>query len=226
VAFKKFTTYRQLDAMDCGPTCLKIVFKHYGKQINLEGIKRAAQIGSTGVSLLGMAEAAEKYGFRTLSARISFEQLLEDAPLPCILHWNQYHFVVLTPDANAKKLTIADPARGLITLTKADFIKNWISVTKEGEPKGIVLLLTPRANFYQQEDDRDKEISWGLLSNYALQYKKQIFQLFIGLLLGSLLQLIFPYLTQSIVDTGINTQNLQFIEIILIAQLLCSLGKR
>ncbi|MCC6835557.1 MAG: peptidase domain-containing ABC transporter [Cytophagales bacterium] len=211
--------------MDCGPTCLKMVFKHYGKQINLEGIKRAAQIGSTGVSLLGMAEAAEKYGFRTVSARVSFEQLLEDAPLPCVLHWNQYHFVVLTPSVNTKKLTIADPAKGLITLTKADFLKNWISVTKEGEPKGIVLLLTPRANFYQQDDDRNKEISWGLLSNYVLHYKKQIFQLFIGLLLGSLLQLIFPYLTQSIVDTGINTQNLHFIQIILIAQFALFFGQ-
>lgn len=211
--------------MDCGPTCLKMVFKHYGKQINLEGIKRATQIGSTGVSLLGMAEAAEKYGFRTVSARVTFEQLLEDAPLPCILHWDQYHFVVLTPTANTKKLTIADPAKGLITMPKADFIKSWISVTKEGEPKGIVLLLTPRANFYEQDEDGTKEISWALLSQYALQYKKQIFQLFIGLLLGSLLQLIFPYLTQSIVDTGIHTQNLHFIQIILIAQFALFFGQ-
>jgi ATP-binding cassette, subfamily B, bacterial len=164
VAFNKFTTYRQLDAMDCGPTCLKMVFKHYGKQLNLEGIKQAAQIGSTGVSLLGIAEAAEKYGFRTVSARVTFEQLLEDAPLPCILHWNQYHFVVLTPEANTKKLTIADPAKGLITLPKADFIKNWISVHKDGEAKGIVLLLTPRVNFYEQEDEQNKAISWSLLA--------------------------------------------------------------
>jgi ATP-binding cassette, subfamily B, bacterial len=223
--FNKFTTYRQLDAMDCGPTCLKMVFKHYGKQLNLEGIKRAAQIGSTGVSLLGMAEAAEKYGFRTVSARVTFEQLLEDAPLPCILHWNQYHFVVLTPAANTKKLTIADPAKGLITLPKVDFIKNWISTTKDGEPKGIVLLLTPRVNFYEQENEQNKAISWSLLARYVAQYRQQVFQLFVGLLLGSLLQLIFPYLTQSIVDTGINTQNLHFIQIILIAQFALFLGQ-
>lgn len=222
---KTFKTYRQLDAMDCGPTCLKMVFKHYGKQINLEGIKRAAQIGTTGVSLLGLAEAAEKYGFRTVSARVTFEQLLEDAPLPCILHWDQYHFVVLTPTANTKKLTIADPAKGLITMPKADFLKNWVSVTKDGEPKGIVLLLTPRANFYQQSDDVDREVSWGLLLRYASQYKRPIFQLFLGLFLGSLLQLIFPYLTQSIVDTGIHTQNLHFIQIILIAQFALFFGQ-
>ncbi len=225
MAFKKFTTYRQLDAMDCGPTCLKMVFKHYGKQINLEGLKKASQIGTTGVSLLGMSEAAEKYGFRTLSAKVTFEQLLEDAPLPCILHWNQYHFVVLTPSVNKKRLTIADPAKGLITYTKAEFLESWISINREGEQKGIALLLTPRGSFYQQEDEKDREISWGLLSRYALNYKKQIVQLSIGLLIGSLLQLIFPYLTQSIVDTGINTQNLHFIQIILIAQFALFFGQ-
>ena len=225
MAFKKFTTYRQLDAMDCGPTCLKMVFKHYGKQINLESLKRESQIGTTGVSLLGMSEAAEKYGFRTRSAKVTFEQLLEDAPLPCILHWNQYHFVVLTPSVSKKRLTIADPAKGLITFTKAEFLKNWISISKEGEQKGIALLLTPRGSFYQQEDEKDREISWGLLSRYALNYKTQIVQLCIGLLIGSLLQLIFPYLTQSIVDTGINTQNLHFIQIILIAQFALFFGQ-
>ena len=222
---KNFTTYRQLDAMDCGPTCLKMVFKHYGKQINLESLKKAAQIGTTGVSLLGMSEAAEKYGFRTRSAKVTFEQLLEDAPLPCILHWDQYHFVVLTPSVSKKRLTIADPAKGLITFTKAEFLKNWISISKEGEQKGIALLLTPRGSFYQQEDEKDREISWGLLSRYALNYKTQIVQLCIGLLIGSLLQLIFPYLTQSIVDTGINTQNLHFIQIILIAQFALFFGQ-
>ena len=225
MAFKTFTTYRQLDAMDCGPTCLKMVFKYYGKQINLEGLKKASQIGTTGVSLLGMSEAAEKYGFHTRSAKVTFEQLLEDAPLPCILHWNQYHFVVLTPSVNKKRLTIADPAKGLITYTKAEFLESWISINKAGEQKGIALLLTPRGSFYQQDDEKDREISWGLLSRYALHYKTQIAQLCIGLLIGSLLQLIFPYLTQSIVDTGINTQNLHFIQIILIAQFALFFGQ-
>jgi ATP-binding cassette, subfamily B, bacterial len=225
MAFKSFTTYRQLDAMDCGPTCLKMIFKHYGKQISLEGLKKASQIGTTGVSLLGLSEAAERYGFRTVSAKVTFEQLLTDAPLPCILHWDRYHFVVLTPAANKKKLTIADPAKGLITYTKEEFLKYWISISANGESKGIALLLTPRGAFYQQEDENDKGVSWGLLSRYALNYKAQIVQLCIGLLIGSLLQLIFPYLTQSIVDTGINTQNLPFIQIILLAQFALFFGQ-
>lgn len=203
-----------------------MVFKHYGKQINLEGLKKASQIGRTGVSLLGMAEAAEKYGFRTISARLTFEELLADAPLPCILHWDQYHFVVLTPSANKKKLTIADPAKGLITYTKEEFLKNWISIGANGDGKGVALLLTPRGAFYEQPDDEtNKGLSWQLLSQYSFKYKAQIVQLFVGLLIGSLLQLIFPYLTQSIVDTGINTQNLPFIQIILVAQFALFLGK-
>lgn len=218
MGLRSFTTYRQLDSMDCGPTCLKMVFKYHGKQINLENLKRASQIGTTGVSLLGMSEAAEKYGFRTRSAKVTYQQLLEDVPLPCILHWNQYHFVVLTPSVNKKKVTIADPAKGLITLSKEEFLKNFISTATEGEQKGVALFLTPRSSFYQLEDDKAKEVSWGLLGSYLLNYKNQIFQLGVGLLMGSLLQLIFPYLTQSIVDTGINTHNLHFIQIILIAQ--------
>jgi len=104
MAFKGFTIYRQHDAMDCGPTCLRMIFKHYGKNINSERLKRETEVGTTGSSLLGLSEAAERFGFRTISAKITFEQLLADAPLPCILHWDQYHFVVFTPKANKKLL--------------------------------------------------------------------------------------------------------------------------
>lgn len=221
----QFQFYKQLDAMDCGPTCLRMIFKHYGKQIGADSLKRDSQISTTGASLLGLSEAAEKFGFRTISAKITFEQLLADAPLPCILHWNQYHFVVLTPQANKKKLTIADPARGLLTYSKKEFLEQWLSTTENGEAKGIALLLTPTPKFYQQEDEKATGIGWGLLSQYTFKYKAQLFQLFTGLLIGSLLQLIFPFLTQSIVDTGINTHNLQFIQIILIAQFTLFFGR-
>jgi ATP-binding cassette, subfamily B, bacterial len=221
----KFTTYRQLDAMDCGPACLRMIFKHYGKQISLTSLKKASQLGSTGVSLLGMSEAAERYGFRTTSAKITFEQLLTDVNLPCILHWEQHHFVVLTPSANKKKLVIADPAKGLIAYTKEEFLKSWISSIENGEARGIALLLIPGKEFYEQEDEKKGDVSWGLLANYAFQYKKQIVQLCVGLLLGSLLQLILPYLTQSIVDTGINTHNLHFVQVILLAQFAVLFGQ-
>lgn len=225
MTFNNFTVYRQHDAMDCGPTCLKMVFKHYGRHINIEALKRASQVGTSGVSLLGLSEAAEKYGLRTISAKVTLKQLLEDAPLPCILHWNQYHFVVLTPGANAKKLTVADPAKGLITYTKNEFIDYWASIRDNDEQKGVAMFLTPGASFYQQEDQAGKEVSWGLLIRYSIQYKKQLLQLCIGMLIGSFLQLIFPFLTQSIVDTGISTQNLNFIQIIMAAQFALFFGQ-
>jgi ATP-binding cassette, subfamily B, bacterial len=215
----RFTTYRQLDAMDCGPTCLKMIFKHYGKHINLDGVKRASQLAPGGTSLLGLAEAAEKYGFHTIGAKVTFEQLLADAPLPCILYWDQYHFVVLTPSVSKKKLTVADPAQGLITYTKEEFLTHWISTASQGENKGVALLLTPTATFYQQQEEhKERQVGWRFFSKYLVNYKLQIIQLFFGLMVGSVLQLVFPYLTQSIVDTGINTQNLPFIQIILLAQ--------
>jgi ATP-binding cassette, subfamily B, bacterial len=221
----RFKTYRQHDLMDCGPTCLKMIFKHYGRHVNLEAIKRASQVGVSGASLLGLSEAAERYGFRTISAKVTLKQLLEDAPLPCILHWNQYHFVVLTPEANTKKFTVADPAKGLITYTKDEFINYWTSIKVNGEQKGIAMLLTPGASFYQQEDEAGREVSWGLLIRYSTQYKKQLLQLCIGMLVGSFLQLIFPFLTQSIVDTGINTQNISFVQIIMAAQFALFFGQ-
>ncbi len=211
--------------MDCGPSCLKMVFEHYGRHVNLESIKRASQVGTSGASLLGLSEAAERFGLRTISAKITLKELLEDVPLPCILHWNQYHFVVLTPGANAKKLTVADPANGLITYTKDEFVNSWVSIKGDVEDKGIAMLLTPGASFYEQEDEIGKKVSWGLLILYYVQYKKQLLQLCIGMLIGSFLQLIFPFLTQSIVDTGINTQNLNFIQIILAAQFALFFGQ-
>lgn len=221
----RFKTYRQHDAMDCGPTCLKMVFRHYGRHVNLEALKRASQVGTSGASLLGLSEAAERYGLNTVSAKITLKQLLEEAPLPCILHWNQYHFVVLTPETKAKKLIVADPAKGLITYTKDEFLNYWASIKINGEQKGIAMLLTPGASFYQQEDEAGKELSWDLLIRYAIPYKKQFLQLCIGMLIGSFLQLILPFLTQSIVDTGINTQNLNFIQIIMAAQFALFFGQ-
>jgi ATP-binding cassette, subfamily B, bacterial len=222
---KKFVFYKQADAMDCGPTCLKMIFKYYGKRISSNTLNTEAQIGKSGVSLLGLSEVAEKYGFHTISARLTFDQLLSEAPRPSILYWDQYHFVVLAPSANKRKIVVADPARGMLTYTKSEFEQNWIAVNSGESGKGVALLLTPRNTFHDTEGETDKRVSWALVGNYLLNYKAQVVQLFVGLLLGSLLQLIFPYLTQSIVDTGINTQNLPFIQIILLAQFMLFLGQ-
>lgn len=210
--------------MDCGPTCLRMVAKYYGRNISLEHLRNKSQFGKEGVSMLGLADAAESIGLKAIGAKLNFEQLINDAPLPAILHWDHYHFVVLTPKSNKNTLIIADPANGIIKLAKKDFTKRWYSTTENEEGKGTVLLLetTPlfREMDYSDDVSVNRKIGTGYLFNYIKEHKSYFFQIGLGLLIGSILQLIFPYLTQSIVDTGINTGNLNFIQIILAAQLM------
>ncbi len=221
----RFPIYKQLDAMDCGPTCLRMVAKHYGRNVSLDYLRNKSQYGRQGVSLLGLADAAESISLKSVGAKLTFEQLINDAPLPAILHWDQYHFVVLTPQSSKKKLVIADPAKGLITLGKEDFLKRWTSTAENGHSKGIALVLESTPQFKEMDftdggETENRRVGWNFLFSYAKQHKGYFFQIMLGLLLGSIIQLIFPYLTQSIVDTGINTQNLNFIQIVLAAQLM------
>jgi ATP-binding cassette, subfamily B, bacterial len=222
---KSFPLYKQLDAMDCGPTCLRMVSKYYGRSISLDYLRNKSQYGKQGVSMLGLADAAESIGLKSIGAKLNFEQLINDAPLPAIIHWDQYHFVILTPGASKNKLIIADPAKGLITLNREDFLKHWISTTENETGKGTTLLLESTPAFKQMDfsdngEAQKSKIGWGYLFRYIKEHRQYFFQILLGLLIGSMLQLIFPYLTQSIVDTGINTQNLHFIQIVLAAQLM------
>lgn len=226
-----FFFYKQLNAMDCGPTCLRMIARYYGKHLNIDSIRQTAGYNKEGVSLLGISGTAEKLGFRTRAVQISYEQLITQAPLPCILHWNQNHFIVFVKSKKTffpktDKLIIADPAKSLLKYTKEEFKKNWLSsINEAGEQLGTALLLERTPQFYEQEEDVDKKLNWGFLLQYLRTSKGSIVQVFIALLITSLLQLIFPFLTQSIVDTGINTQNFQFITIVLIAQLVLIISK-
>ena len=234
-----FPYYRQLDAMDCGPTCLRMVAKHYGKHYSLETLRQKSYIGREGVSLLGISTAAESIGFRTIGVHISFEQLCE-ALLPCIVHWKQNHFVVVY-DIKIRKnrehpvvgannhsplrtscegtVYVADPAQGLVKFTVQEFLSGWLSTKTEGQDEGVALLLEPTPDFYAAEDEKQDKTKLRFVLQYLKPYKKLIVQLFLGMLLGTLLQLIFPFLTQSIVDYGIGNNNLSFVVVILIAQL-------
>lgn len=220
-----FPFYKQLNTMDCGPTCLRMVAKYYGKSFSLQSLRLESQIGKEGVNMLGISEAAEKIGFRTRGVKITLAELLNDAPKPAILHWEQNHFVVLTPQIKKNKITIANPAKGIIKLSEKELLKYWASVSSENSEYGIVLILEPTPAFYAQEEEKSGRVGWGMLYGYLRQQKSFLFQLVIGLLIGSLLQLIFPFLTQSIVDIGINTHNLQFIYIILLAQFALFFGR-
>lgn len=210
-----------MDEMDCGATCLRIIFKYYGKLVSIHKIRKLCQTNKTGVNLLGISEAAEKLGFRTYGVRLSLEQLKE-VELPCILHWNQNHFVVLYKIRQGKYF-ISDPASGLLSYDEKEFSKNWFS-TKELHA-GLSLVLSPGPDFYQiDEEEPELKLEWSKIFTYFYKYKKLFVQLILGMLLGTILSLIAPFLTQSVVDIGINTKNISFINLILIAQLMLFIG--
>jgi ATP-binding cassette, subfamily B, bacterial len=218
MGLQSFPFYRQLDAKDCGPTCLQMIAKHYGRNYSLDNLREKCYITREGVSLLGISEAAEGIGFRSMGVRISFKQLRNESPLPCIVHWNQEHFIVVYK-VSKEKVYVADPAHGKVIYTYNEFIKCWASTQEQSTPQGICLLLEPTPDFFEQSGDSLDKTSLRFLIKYLRPHKKFIGQLIIGLLAGSILQLIFPFLTQAVVDIGINTQNLRFIWLVLIAQL-------
>jgi ATP-binding cassette subfamily B protein len=223
---KKFPNYKQADSKDCGPTCLKIIAKNYGKNINIQDLRDFSETTREGSNLLFLSDAAEKIGFRTLGVKLNLKSL-EEVPLPCVLHWNKEHYVVLH-NIKKGKYHISDPAYGLIEYNKSDFIKFWIgNNADETTQEGIVLLLEATPKFFQSEFEKEenKGFGFGLLSQYVLRYKSFLMQLSVGLLASSLLQLIFPFLTQSIVDVGIQNQNIHFIYLILFAQLFLFAGR-
>lgn len=227
---KKIPNYIQADIKDCGPTCLKIIGKYYGKTINIQQLRDLSETTREGSNLLYLSDAAEKIGFRTLGVKLNLERLKE-APLPCILHWNKEHFVVLY-DIKKDKYFISDPGFGLIEYHETEFIKFWIGNNADNfTQEGVALLLEPTPAFYDienhknEKNDSKKTFGFGILSRYVLKYKSFLIQLIFNLLAGSILQLIFPFLTQSIVDVGIQTQDLNFVYMILVAQLFLFAGK-
>ncbi|MDR0575420.1 MAG: peptidase domain-containing ABC transporter [Tannerella sp.] len=214
-----FPHYRQLDAMDCGPTCLRMIAKYYGRSYTLQTLRERSFITREGVSMLGISDAAESIGFRTSGVRISLEQLKTEAPLPCILHWNQNHFVTLYK-IKRDRYYISDPASKKVIFNETEFKRCWISTKKDEQDTGTALLLEPGPDFPDLEDER-KSRNRGLsfFFRYLTPYRKEFVQLILGMITVSLLQLITPFLTQSMVDTGIRDSNLSFITLILIAQL-------
>lgn len=264
-----FLVYRQFDAMDCGPACLRMVAKHHGRVLSAQKLREASEIGKDGVNLLGLAQAAEKIGFKTLGVKVRMDKLQKEAPLPCIVHWGQNHFVVVykissgnllskrrtsrsldklstiftrgkegntTLQSNGRQtplhkncwVHIADPARGLLKYSFAEFESQWATTLTDGVPTGIALLLEPTPAFKDGEADFEQVKSGKTLISlfsHFFRYKRLVFQLFLGLLTGSLIQLILPFLTQSVVDTGIQTRNLNFIYLVLGGQLMLFIGR-
>ncbi len=218
---RKFPHYHQSESKDCGPTCLKIVAKYHGRTLDIEQLRLMTETTREGSSLLGLSQAAENLGFRAIAARIKLQQLKE-APLPCIVHWDQEHFVVVY-GWKKDKVFISDPAQGLVSMNTDELQKHW----GEGYGSGVVLLLEATPKFYHQHKIQSKEPDYDLsfISSYLLRYRKFLVQLLLGLAGGSLFQLIIPFLTQSIVDVGIQFRNLNFIYLVLAAQLFLFFGR-
>jgi ATP-binding cassette subfamily B protein len=224
---KKFTFYKQYDSMQCGIACLQMICSYYGKNYSQKSLSNYCHATTEGVSLLTISKAAEKLGLLTFSCKSTIRQLSEIS-LPCILHWNQNHFVVLYKIKNGKKFYIADPGYGLITYSFEEFSKYWIGgVVLEEEKKGVAMYFKPTEQFENDDivDESSQRRSFRFLFYYIKQYNKYFLQIILGLILGCVLQLILPFLTQSIVDIGIKHNDIGVIWLILLGELMIVLGR-
>jgi len=204
--------------MDCGATCLRMISRHFGRYYSLEYLRELTYMGKQGVSLLGISDAAEHIGLQSLAVKTNYERLARDIPMPCVAHWDQDHFVVVYR-ANRKYAWIADPAAGKFKLTREEFEEHWASDVEDAEKLGVLLLLETTPEFYERDGEGANKSSFAYVFAYFKKYGSLILQLVVGLLLGSILQLVFPFLIKAMVDVGINRVDPTFIGLILIAQI-------
>ncbi|AKD04289.1 peptidase domain-containing ABC transporter [Pontibacter korlensis] len=220
-----FKFFPQYDQMDCGPACLQMIAYHHGKKYTISSLREKAFLTKDGVSLLGISEAAQSIGYDVSSYKLSLERLVADAPLPCILHWNQNHFVVLY-EIRKKRMgrgltfKVADPGHGRVSLSEEAFNKSW----RGKEAKGIALLLTPNQDFETIPAEEEEDRGLAFLMHYVKPYRKDLLLLILCLVGGSLVTLLFPFLTQSLIDRGIAARSMNIIVVLLLAQLFLFVG--
>jgi ATP-binding cassette subfamily B protein len=219
---RSFPTERQLDMMDCGPACLKMIAKHYGKFYSLQYLRDKCGITKEGVSFDDISHAGEAIGLRTLSLKCTLEDLLDRVPLPAIIHWNNSHFVVVyavKKQSDSKKVVlVSDPAKGHIKYDMAEFASKWI---KAGTTKGILMAIEPQAEFYEKngEEKLSRKKTLENFIGYFRPYKKSFINLFVVMLLVTILQGLLPFISKSVIDVGIQTQDIDFINIVLVANI-------
>ena len=225
---KKIAIIHQHDSMQCGIACLQMVCKYFGREYSMDSLSKLCFATTEGVSLLGINEAANTLGLHATCARAT-TSILSEVPLPCILHWNQNHFVVLYKVKNRKKFYVADSGKGLVTYNLNEFKKHWISTRANGEDKGIAMFLETTPAFFtykmKGEENVKEKRSFCFLFGYVKKYRKYFGQIILGLIVGSLLQLVLPFLTQSIVDVGIKNQDIGFVWLILLGQLMLTISR-
>ena len=221
-----FPYYRQLETMDCGPTCLRMIARFYGKNFSLETLRHKTRRSRSGVSLLGISKAAEQIGFRTVGAKVSYEALQNTTNLPCIAHWNQDHFVVIYKIRRGR-VYVADPGRSLLSYQKKEFLEKWRigQNAATATDEGIVLFVEPTPSFYAAEEEINSSIGIAKIVDYLRSHRRLFAQLVLGLLVGALIQGLLPFFTRAIVDIGISTHDVKFIYTVLAGQLLLSVGQ-
>jgi ATP-binding cassette, subfamily B, bacterial len=216
-AIKRFPFFGQQESKDCGPACLRMVAAWYGKKFTLNELRGKASINRDGTTLYGIAQAAEKTGFETAGIKVT-ANALSNIPLPAILHWNKSHFTVLYK-INRNKYYIADPAVGKLKLGQEELLRHWLGENSNEDSEGVVLLLEPSPGFSSENLPVNKNTSaWRMVGQYVMQYRGRVMQLMVLLFIGSIFQFVFPYLTQGIVDRGIRNKDLNFIQLMLLAQ--------
>lgn len=224
----KFPITHQHDSMQCGIACLQMICKYFGREYSLDFLSKVCSVTTQGVSMLGLNGAAEMLGFRTNCARVTVSELKADS-LPCILRWNQNHFVVLYKIKEGRKFYIADPGKGLVTYHLEEFLQHWASTSSKGEAKGICMFLESTSAFYSYKINEDERLgerrSFGLLWKYIKKYRLYFLQVLFGLVVGCLIQLVLPFLTQAIVDIGIKHKDLNFVWLILLGQLMLTVSR-
>ena len=223
----KFPNQLQHDTMQCGVACLEMICKYYKKKYSANYLSKMCRPTIEGVSMLSIRNTAYALGFDCECGKINVEEI-KDISSPCILHWNQNHFVVLYKVKKGKTFYIADPSKGLVEYNIEEFKKHWISTCSGSEEKGIAMFLEPTSKFYAnpfQKDNQNGQRSFKFLFGYIKKYRRYFGQIVLGLLVGSLLQLILPFLTQSIVDVGIKNQDIGFIWLILLGQLMLTFSR-
>lgn len=215
---------RQYDAMDCGPACLTMVARWHGKHFSLQSVREMSYITREGSSFLGLKQAAENLGFKAIGVRIPFEDLALRAPLPCIAHWKQNHFIVIYR-IEKNRIWIADPAIGRLKMNRQQFLSGWSSGDADSSESGMALFLEPASGFEERPDDPVPVSGFTFLRSYLKPFKNQIAVILLTLFAAGAINLAFPFLTQYIIDRGVRNNDLGIIYLILLGQLALTMGR-
>lgn len=213
---KHFPVEYQMDSQDCGPASLKIIAKHFGRYYSLQYLRDRCGITNQGISLLDLSTGAENIGLRTLAIKCTIEEVITSVPFPTILFWNENHFVVLY-HADKKHMWVSDPAKGRIKYTHEEFRRGWYP---KKENKGVLLAVEPTVDFQKNKQQKEREKnSFINILRYFIPYKKSFMTIFVIMFIVTLFQGILPFISKAVIDVGIKTFDLNFINMVLIGNI-------